>query len=178
MLLAPQHQALSAHEGHSANLLLSERFFILPFCFSVQVGERSCCCLHIRAHVVFPLISVSFQNSQTPFATGVLSMARFMKANVQWEWSRERRKRRWWHGLTPAWPSALLSAGLCSAARAYPPQCRIIHLCCRKTVYTGIYWRSEGRAASSVSFGEDKADVQINWYWNSATSRVWSFIRA
>lgn len=81
----------SAHGEHSANLLLSERFFILPFCFSVQVGERSCCCLHIRAHVVFPLISVSFQNSQTPFATGVLNMAGFMKANVQWEWSRERR---------------------------------------------------------------------------------------
>lgn len=53
-------------------------------------------------------------------------------------------------------------SSLCSAARAHPPWCRVIRLCRRKTVYTGVYWRSEGRTASSVSFGEDKVDVQIN----------------
>lgn len=52
----------------TANLLLSERFFILPFCFSVQVGERSCCRLHTRAHGGLPLGLCVIQSSKTLLA--------------------------------------------------------------------------------------------------------------
>lgn len=54
--------------------------------------------------------------------------------------------------LTPARPSALLSAGLCSMARAYPPSL---------PKEDGAY-RDCWRTVSSVSFGEDKVGVQIN----------------
>ena len=57
-------------------------FSFYPFVFQsrLEIVAAAACTLE-RTWSFFPLISVSFQNSQTPFATGVLNMAGFMKAN-------------------------------------------------------------------------------------------------
>lgn len=148
----------------TANLLFSERFSFYLFVFQSRLENVAAAAYTLARTWSFPWRLCHFRTH------------RLHLLQEFWTWLSSCRQMYDESGLGEK--TLMTSADTCSSAT----------LCadfCSMDGYTGVPEpdqplspKEQRGTVPSVSFGEDKVDVQINWYWNLAASQVWSFIRS